>query len=118
MVKGLRETEYGCSSFHTVHKEQLTWEGIIKAICYIKICHKKLRLCDFKRFYYCLSCYVNIPFLIRLPRKIEKKSSSTDIANFDFGKQVLLLETLTCEVKYPVLVENLALWMDIESKVL
>lgn len=69
--------------------------------------------------------YANIPFLlILLPRKIEKNNSSTDVANFDFGKQLLLLETVACEAvgkledKYPILVENLALWMDIESKVL
>lgn len=125
MVRGLRETEYGGSSFYIVHKEQLIWEGILKAICYIKICHQNLRLCDFKIFYYCLSYYANIPFLlILLPRKIEKNNSSTDVANFDFGKQLLLLETVACEAvgkledKYPILVENLALWMDIESKVL
>lgn len=59
---------------------------------------------------------MSIPsLLIPLPRKIDKNNSSTDIANSDFGKQLLLIATMTCEavekleVKYTVLVENLAL---------
>lgn len=56
-------------------------------------------------------------FLILHPKKIEKKKFTTDIANSGFGKQLLLIETVTCEamgrlvIKHSILIENLALWI-------
>ena len=127
MVKYLRRIEYMYSRFYIAREGQLTWEGIIEATCHFIICFQKLRLCDFKiflKFYWkfiwtilllSLSLHVYPFLLILLPRKLEKNNSSTDIANSDFGKELLLIETVTCEtvgtlvVKYSIWIKKILL---------